>query len=110
MAGLSFKNIFSLFIFGTSLIIPCTKCSDDTKVLRNNSALFIFGDSAFDAGNNNYINTSFQADYFPYGETFFKYPTGRFCDGRLVPDFIGKIRSLLHNIRYVSNICTCFVL
>ena len=55
-------------------------------------ALFIFGDSLFDPGNNNYINTTFdfQANFLPYGETFFKYPTGRFSDGRLIPDFIGK--------------------
>ena len=59
-------------------------------------ALFIFGDSLFDAGNNNYINTisDYQANYEPYGENFFKYSTGRFSDGRIIPDFIGNI--LLH--------------
>ena len=59
-------------------------------------ALFIFGDSLFDAGNNNYINTNsdYQANYEPYGENFFKYSTGRFSDGRIIPDFIGNI--LLH--------------
>ncbi|XWS54492.1 hypothetical protein CRYUN_Cryun10bG0094300 [Craigia yunnanensis] len=59
---------------------------------ENHVALFIFGDSLFDSGNNNYINTTFdfQANFWPYGETFFKYPTGRFSDGRLIPDFIGK--------------------
>lgn len=55
------------------------------------TALFIFGDSFLDAGNNNYINTSTldQANFWPYGETYFRRPTGRFSDGRLVPDFIG---------------------
>lgn len=55
-------------------------------------ALFIFGDSTYDAGNNNYINTTdfYRASYAPYGETFFNRPTGRFSDGRLVSDFIGK--------------------
>ncbi|KAK2970479.1 hypothetical protein RJ640_023662 [Escallonia rubra] len=56
--------------------------------------LFIFGDSFFDAGNNNYINTSARANFWPYGETFFKYPTGRFCDGRLIPDFIAEYAKL----------------
>ncbi|XP_023529071.1 GDSL esterase/lipase 2-like [Cucurbita pepo subsp. pepo] len=60
----------------------------------NNAALFIFGDSLFDAGNNNYINTSFKANFLPYGQSFFKFPTGRFSDGRLIPDFIAKYANL----------------
>lgn len=60
--------------------------------------LFIFGDSFFDPGNNNYINTTTldQANFWPYGETFFKFPTGRFSDGRLVSDFIGEISALCY--------------
>ncbi|XP_015078865.1 GDSL esterase/lipase 2-like [Solanum pennellii] len=60
------------------------------------TALFVFGDSIFDPGNNNYINTiaSFQANYFPYGESFFKYPTGRNSNGRLIPDFIAEYANL----------------
>ncbi|XWS39711.1 hypothetical protein CRYUN_Cryun18bG0078400 [Craigia yunnanensis] len=63
---------------------------------ENHVALFIFGDSLFDAGNNNYINTTvnYQANFWPYGETFFKYPTGRFSDGRLIPDFIAEYAGL----------------
>lgn len=55
-------------------------------------ALFIFGDSVLDFGNNNYINTTtdLQANFWPYGETSFEYPTGRPSDGRLIPDFISK--------------------
>lgn len=55
-------------------------------------ALFVFGDSLYDPGNNNYINTTsdFQANFLPYGETFFEFGTGRFSDGRLMPDFIGQ--------------------
>ena len=56
-------------------------------------ALFVFGDSIYDPGNNNYINTitEYQANFWPYGKTFFSFPTGRFSDGRLIPDFISKI-------------------
>lgn len=52
----------------------------------------MFGDSVFDVGNNNYINTfrAAQANVWPYGQTTFKFPTGRNSDGRLIPDFIGK--------------------
>ncbi|WMV34830.1 hypothetical protein MTR67_028215 [Solanum verrucosum] len=60
------------------------------------AALFVFGDSVFDPGNNNYINTTahFQANYLPYGESFFKPPTGRFSNGRLIPDFIAEYANL----------------
>nr|GMC84552.1 GDSL esterase/lipase 1-like [Ipomoea batatas] len=63
---------------------------------HNHVALFVFGDSLFDPGNNNYINTTtdFQANFWPYGQSFFKYPTGRFSDGRLVPDFIAEFGKL----------------
>ncbi|KAK2970018.1 hypothetical protein RJ640_008358, partial [Escallonia rubra] len=58
--------------------------------------LYVFGDSLFDPGNNNYINTTtaFRANFKPYGETFFKHPTGRFSDGRLFPDFIAEYAKL----------------
>nr|XP_027121736.1 GDSL esterase/lipase 1-like isoform X1 [Coffea arabica] len=58
--------------------------------------LFVFGDSIYDPGNNNYINTTpdFLANFLPYGETFFEFATGRFSDGRLIPDFIAKYAKL----------------
>lgn len=58
---------------------------------RNNHVpMFIFGDSLFDVGNNNYLkNAVGRANFWPYGETFFNHPTGRFSDGRLIADFIG---------------------
>ncbi|XP_016462205.1 GDSL lipase-like isoform X1 [Nicotiana tabacum] len=63
---------------------------------KSQAALFVFGDSVFDPGNNNYINTitDFQANFRPYGESFFKHPTGRFSDGRLIPDFIAEYAKL----------------
>ncbi|XP_031399750.1 GDSL esterase/lipase 1-like isoform X1 [Punica granatum] len=60
------------------------------------NALFIFGDSIFDAGTNDFINTTtdFQANFFPYGKSFLSYPTGRFSNGRLIPDFIAEFAGL----------------
>ncbi|XP_027117555.1 GDSL esterase/lipase 1 [Coffea arabica] len=59
-------------------------------------ALIVFGDSLFDPGNNNYIKTTttFQANFPPYGETYFKSPTGRFTNGRTIPDFIAEFAKL----------------
>ncbi|KAJ6429841.1 hypothetical protein OIU84_021277 [Salix udensis] len=57
----------------------------------NVSAVFIFGDSIFDAGNNHFNrNCSVQADFPPYGSSFFHRSTGRFTNGRTVADFISQ--------------------
>ncbi|KAI3730630.1 hypothetical protein L1987_61802 [Smallanthus sonchifolius] len=54
-------------------------------------SVFVFGDSQFDPGNNKYIkNCTIQANFRPYGSSFFHYPTGRFTDGRTVADFIAQ--------------------
>ena len=52
---------------------------------------FIFGNSFVDAGNNNYLNGTIRtrSNFPPYGESFFPIPTGRYCDGRIIPDFLG---------------------
>ena len=93
------RLISSLFciLIPTLLLYPIS-CLSETQNPKSRAAevaaaLFIFGDSFFDSGNNNYINTTTldQANFWPYGETYFKFPTGRFSDGRLISDFIGKI-------------------
>ena len=53
-------------------------------------ALFIFGDSVVDVGNNNRIATIIRANFPPYGRDFINHrPTGRFCNGKLATDFTG---------------------
>lgn len=92
MASLKLHLCFLVFFVSNSILVP-TCCLGDICLPKQHTALFVFGDSLFDVGNNNYINTTTDnlANYSPYGETFFKYPTGRFSDGRVLPDFIGKI-------------------
>lgn len=52
-------------------------------------AVFAFGDSTLDPGNNNRLATLVRADHAPYGRDF---PggaaTGRFTDGKLITDYI----------------------
>uniref|UniRef100_A0A3Q7G2P6 Uncharacterized protein n=1 Tax=Solanum lycopersicum TaxID=4081 RepID=A0A3Q7G2P6_SOLLC len=50
----------------------------------------------FDPGNNNYIMnpSAYKANFEPYGISYFKYPTGRFSDGRRLPDFITEFANL----------------
>ncbi|XP_070011657.1 GDSL esterase/lipase At5g45960-like isoform X2 [Nicotiana sylvestris] len=55
------------------------------------SAIFIFGDSTADPGNNNYITTPFKSNFSPYGRDFPNHvPTGRFTNGMLAGDFFAR--------------------
>ncbi|KAH1196246.1 GDSL esterase/lipase 2 [Glycine max] len=102
MASLKFS--FLVLFVCCGILIP-TCCLGDMCQPKENAALFVFGDSLFDVGNNNYINTTAdnQANYSPYGETFFKYPTGRFSDGRVIPDFI-DLKTQLSYFKKVSKV------
>ncbi|KAL0372682.1 UNVERIFIED_CONTAM: GDSL esterase/lipase 6 [Sesamum calycinum] len=75
------------------LLMICVHLSVLACVMAGSSApaIFIFGDSIFDAGNNHYNpNCTAQADFPPYGSDYFHRPTGRFTNGRTVPDFISQ--------------------
>ncbi|XP_050211671.1 GDSL esterase/lipase At2g31540-like [Mercurialis annua] len=55
-------------------------------------AIFIFGDSIFDTGNNNYVETIIKANYRPYGQDINNgVPTGRFSNGKLIPDMLASL-------------------
>ncbi|XP_027933387.1 GDSL esterase/lipase At5g18430-like [Vigna unguiculata] len=54
-------------------------------------AFFVFGDSLVDSGNNNYLATTARADSPPYGIDYpSRKPTGRFSNGRNIPDLISE--------------------
>lgn len=75
--------VFSNFFTG--------KCSPQPLV----PALYVFGDSLFDSGNNNLLPTLAKANYFPYGLNFpGSFPTGRFTNGKTVVDFIADYLGL----------------
>lgn len=59
-------------------------------------AMFIFGDSLIDNGNNNNLPSFAKANYFPYGIDFNGGPTGRFSNGYTMVDEIGNIFSPIH--------------
>lgn len=63
-------------------------------------AMFIFGDSVVDAGNNNHLDTIVKANFPPYGRDFVNHrPTGRFCNGKLASDFTGTLEYI-----YISKL------
>lgn len=53
-------------------------------------AMFVFGDSLVDDGNNNYLSSIAKSNYYPYGIDFFQGPTGRFSNGKTVIDVLCK--------------------
>lgn len=54
-------------------------------------ALFIFGDSLADPGNNNYLMSLAKANHPPYGRQFdTQMATGRFTNGRTALDYLGE--------------------
>ncbi|XP_002533239.2 GDSL esterase/lipase 5 isoform X2 [Ricinus communis] len=90
------RRLFAFFISYHLILIISTISRAQLVQPDKHVSLFIFGDSFLDAGNNNYIKTRTidQANYRPYGETYFNFPTGRFSDSRLISDFIAEYANL----------------
>ncbi|PIA63291.1 hypothetical protein AQUCO_00200960v1 [Aquilegia coerulea] len=53
-------------------------------------ALYVFGDSLSDSGNNNLLQTKAKVNYKPYGVDFPSGATGRFTNGKTMVDFIAQ--------------------
>ncbi|KAL5837635.1 hypothetical protein ACOSQ3_014804 [Xanthoceras sorbifolium] len=66
-------------------------------------AFFVFGDSLVDNGNNNYLATTARADSPPYGIDYpTRRPTGRFSNGKNIPDFISEQIGSESTLPYLS--------
>lgn len=78
----SMRRLISIiFVFTSFHVLPALSFTS-----------FVFGDSLVDAGNNDYLFTLSKADSPPYGIDFKPsggQPTGRFTNGRTIPDIIG---------------------
>ncbi|XP_074276135.1 GDSL esterase/lipase EXL3-like [Silene latifolia] len=62
-------------------------------------AIFGFGDSIVDPGNNNHLNTEGKCNFPPYGKDFMGgIPTGRFSNGRIPTDFIAEMLSIKQSV------------
>lgn len=70
---------FVLYLVATQIV-----CASNC----NFAGIFNFGDSNSDTGG---LSAAFGQAPYPNGETFFHAPAGRFSDGRLLIDFIGKL-------------------
>ncbi|XP_009106946.1 inactive GDSL esterase/lipase-like protein 25 [Brassica rapa] len=58
--------------------------------------LFVFGDGLYDAGNKQFVSSNrVDASFPPYGMTVGE-PTGRWSDGRIVPDYLASFMGVPH--------------
>ncbi|KAE8710308.1 GDSL esterase/lipase [Hibiscus syriacus] len=74
-----------------------------TQVKAAARAFFVFGDYLVDNGNNNYLSTTARADSPPYGiDTSSHRPTGRFSNGKNIPDFISDALGSEPTLPYLS--------
>ncbi|KAL6572874.1 hypothetical protein OROHE_002350 [Orobanche hederae] len=74
----TFRNLVSVLVM---IAFPLS-----TSIDFNYPAVFNFGDSNSDTGN--LVAGLGESLEPPNGETYFKKPSGRFCDGRLIVDFL----------------------
>ena len=68
-------------------------------------ALYVFGDSHVDAGNNLHLRTDAQANRFPYGIDL-NNTYGRFTNGKNMADFIGMFNFLI--VQRLSSVVYSF--
>ncbi|KAE8126178.1 hypothetical protein FH972_020922 [Carpinus fangiana] len=68
------------------------------------SGMFVFGDSLVDDGNNNFLSSLAKANYLPYGIDFFEGPSGRFCNGKTIIDFLGELVGLPYLPAFTSTL------
>ncbi|KAK4421615.1 GDSL esterase/lipase [Sesamum alatum] len=65
------------------------------------SAIYNFGDSNSDSGS---VSAAFGRVRPPYGQTFFRKPSGRYSDGRLIIDFIAEKLGFPYLTAYLDSI------
>lgn len=89
MNSLLFQTILVLLVYVTSLYVVQA---------GNTPAVFAFGDSILDTGNNNDLRTLTKVNFYPYGRDFVtRRATGRFGNGRIPTDLIGKFKKKKKN-------------
>ncbi|KAG8378512.1 hypothetical protein BUALT_Bualt08G0144800 [Buddleja alternifolia] len=96
--NMSFCNIFIVLLVLSANNGGLVKSQEDEGVSGSRRALvpamFIFGDSLIDNGNNNNLPSFAKANYFPYGIDFNGGPTGRFSNGYTMVDTIAELLGL----------------
>uniref|UniRef100_A0A1D1YI19 GDSL esterase/lipase At1g06990 n=1 Tax=Anthurium amnicola TaxID=1678845 RepID=A0A1D1YI19_9ARAE len=85
------STTLSLVVLPTVADALATDSAPTAAAVLNISAVFAFGDSTLDPGNNNAIPTLVRANHPPYGCDFpGQVATGRFSDGQLITDYLAS--------------------
>ncbi|KAJ4977607.1 hypothetical protein NE237_008387 [Protea cynaroides] len=87
------SEFFSMILLSLWLLLhlfQVINCSSTPLV----PALYVFGDSMVDSGNNDFLNTTAKVNYNPYGTDFPAGPTGRFTNGLTSVDFLAQFLGL----------------
>ncbi|KAL5730287.1 hypothetical protein ACHQM5_003127 [Ranunculus cassubicifolius] len=91
----------ALLLFMTTFLqLLFLKCESTAPLAP---ALYVFGDSLSDSGNNNGLRTLARADHEPYGVDFPSGATGRFTNGKTMVDFIAESLGLPFAPPYLST-------
>ncbi|KAG0566090.1 hypothetical protein M758_7G036300 [Ceratodon purpureus] len=86
MSGVAiFQWLGMMLVVLISRVLP-TQCKEPLM-----PAMFVFGDSLVDVGNNNYLLSLARANYPPNGLDFPEGPTGRFCNNRTASDWLVEL-------------------
>jgi hypothetical protein len=107
-AGL--QRLWQLLVAVSALLtVAAVAAQEETRAPPLVPALFVFGDSLVDNGNNNNLASLAKANYFPYGIDFAAGATGRFCNGYTIVDELGTVsfpeKSPVEKKKYSSSSC-----
>nr|GMD68724.1 GDSL esterase/lipase At1g71691-like [Ipomoea batatas] len=92
LRALLFGVVVMMFLLINNGVMGQDAVGNERKALV--PAMFIFGDSLIDNGNNNNLPSFAKANYFPYGIDFDGGPTGRFSNGFTMVDEIAQLLGL----------------
>ncbi|KAM1170856.1 hypothetical protein ACFX15_020732 [Malus domestica] len=101
----SMKSQFSKLLVATAMLMFLSVSLAASSSPCKFPAIFNFGDSNSDTGG---LSALFGQARLPHGESYFHSPAGRYCDGRLVIDFIANSLELPYMSAYFDSVGSNF--